>query len=305
MQLARGARRGRQALARHRHAARDRGPALLAEEPLEVSFALREPRGPRGDGRGAAAANRAVVVEKNDRREVGERRQHERGRAFEQRVHVERARHDLRGLGEEARAPLRFLRDRARRLLARERNALVGAALELGVELMQLHQRLHLAAQHVRHHGRQDVVHGAERVAARRVHLVGEGGDEDDRRVRGLAPRADELGGFQPVHARHIHVEKDHGALVVEEPPQRLLARGCRHDVLLQLLQDRAENDALVEPVVDDEDVRGLGAGNHAERVIPAFDRRQLRAGGARRRQRCSHAFSTASSWSRSTGFDR
>ena len=42
-----------------------------------------------------------------------------------------------------------------------------------------------LRPQHLGHDRREDVVDRAERVAARGVHLVAEGGDEDDRRVLG------------------------------------------------------------------------------------------------------------------------
>jgi hypothetical protein len=209
-----------------------------------------------------------AFVDQGDGGEVGEEGHREPRGPLEDRVDVERARHHLRGLGEEARAPLRLLGHRARRLLLHERHPFVRTFLELRVQAMQLDQRLHLAAQDVGHHRREDVVDGAERIAARGVHLVGEGGDEDDRRVRRLAARADELGGLQAVHARHVHVEQDHRALVVEEPAQRLLARGRGDDVLVELLEDGAEDHPLVEPVVDDEDVgsvrRAVTAGSSA-----------------------------------------
>ena len=279
--------------------------ALVVQELLEARALGPDVRRPGRDARRAFAADAAILVEQHHCREVGEGGGHERGGPLEQRIDVERARHDLCRFREEARAALRVLRDRARRLLAHQRHALVGTAPELRVELVELHQRLHLAAQHVRDHGRQDVIDRAEGIAARRVHLVGEGGDEDDRRMRGLAPRADELGRLEPVHARHVHVEQDHRRLIVEEPAQRLLARRGSDDVLVELLEDGAEDDALVEPVVDDQDVRALRTPRRREHLIRRIDRRELRAHRRRGAHRCSHAFSTASSWSRSTGFDR
>jgi hypothetical protein len=88
--------------------------------------------------------------------------------------------------------------------------------------------------------------------------------------VRGLAARADELGGLEAVHARHVHVEQDHRALVVEQPAQRLLARGSGDDVLLQLLEDGAEDHRLsrrsstmrmLEPLCHDRSPRVVLAG--------------------------------------------
>ena len=224
--------------------------ALVVQELLETRALAADVRRPRRDARRALAADAAVLVEQHHRREVGEGGGHERGGPLEQRVDVERARHDLCRFREEARAALRVLRARARRLLAHERHALVGTAPELRVELVELHQRLHLAAQHVRDHGRQDVIDRAEGVAARRVHLVGEGGDEDDRRVRGLAPRADELGGFQPVHARHVHIQQHDGEIVLQDLPERLFARVHRDDLLSKLFQDRLIAQQILRQVV-------------------------------------------------------
>ena len=86
---------------------------------------------------------------------------------------------------QEGRAPRRSPRPtRARRLGGGQRDALVGLAAHPPLHQVQVDEHLHLGAQHLGHHRRQDVVDRAERVAARGLHLVGVGGDEDDRRVR-------------------------------------------------------------------------------------------------------------------------
>ena len=65
-----------------------------------------------------------------------------------------------------------------------QRDPLLGLALHLLRHPVQLDEDLHLGAQDLGHDRREDVVDRAERIALGRVHLVGEGGDEDDRRVR-------------------------------------------------------------------------------------------------------------------------
>ena len=184
-----------------------------------------------------------------------------------------RHRRDLAGVRhhqlEQPTHPLREV-ERGAELTARVREEVGAAALLLGgvarafrfghgadalLHLPQLDEHLDLAAQDIRPHRRQDVIDRAERVAVRRLHLVGVGGDEDDRRVRRPLVLPDELGGLEAVDVRHVDVEQDDGELAREHLAQRLRARAHHHQVLLELLEDRPEDEQLLRQIVDDQDV--------------------------------------------------
>ena len=79
-------------------------------------------------------------------------------------------------------------------------------------------------------------------------------------------PRAlellDQLGGLEAVHARHLHVEQDHGVLVVEQASQRLFARLDADELLAERIEDRLEREEVLRPVVDEQDP-GLAHGQH------------------------------------------
>jgi hypothetical protein len=154
-------------------------------------------------------------------------------------------------------------------------------ALGLAREQVQLDEHLDLRAQDLGHDRRADVVDGAERVAALEVHVVVEvGRDEDDRRVRRLPPVSDQLRGLESVEAGHVHVEQDHREFLRQDPLQCLLARGCRDDVLPELLEHQPQREELVRAVVDNQDAGAVAGGS---------DRRRRAIG----RHRDSHARST------------
>ena len=202
--------------------------------------------------------------------------------------------------------------ERGAELTARVREEVGAAALLLGgvarafrfghgadalLHLPQLDEHLDLAAQDIRPHRRQDVIDRAERVAVRRLHLVGVGGDEDDRRVRRPLVLPDELGGLQAVDVRHVDVEQDDGELAREHLAQRLRARAHHHQVLLELLEDRPEDEQLLRQIVDDQDVGFF----FAHRLSPG----RCAGPSSGVLHRCSQPRSTESRCSRSTGFDR
>src|SRR5262249_9737960 len=121
--------------------------------------------------------------------------------------------------------------------------------------LEQLDEHLDLGAQHLGHDRREDVIDGAQLVALGGVHLVGEGGDEDDGRVGGLLAAADERGRLQAVHARHVDVEQDDGEVLFQHAAQRLLAGARKDEVLPQLAQDGLHDEQLLRQIIDDQDV--------------------------------------------------
>ena len=77
--------------------------------------------------------------------------------------------------------------------------------------------------------------------------------------MRRAAPAADEGGGFEAVHPRHVDVEQDDGEIALQDPLQCLLARFGHEQWLTQLLQDGLVDEPLVGTIVDDKDV-GPGA---------------------------------------------
>ena len=202
--------------------------------------------------------------------------------------------------------------ERGAELAARVREEVGAATLVLGrmagrlgfrhgaralLHLPQLDEHLDLAAQDIGAHRREDVVDRAERIALRRLHLVGVGGDEDDRRVRRLLVLPDELRRLQAVDVGHVDVEQDHRELARQHLAQRFRARAHHHQVLVELLEDRAEDEQLLRQIVDDQDVGFF----FAHRLSPG-----LCAGPSSGVvHRCSQPRSTESRCSRSTGFDR
>ena len=89
----------------------------------------------------------------------------------------------------------------------------------------QLDEDRDLRPQDLRFEGLEDVIDGAQRVAAGDVGLALDGrGEEDDRRVARLLPVADERGGLEAVHAGHVHVQEDDREVLLEQMHQRLRA---------------------------------------------------------------------------------
>jgi hypothetical protein len=128
---------------------------------------------------------------------------------------------------------------------------------ELGLRPLELDEHPDLAAQDRRVHGLEDVVDGPLRVAAEHVAGVGaDPGDEDDRDVAGPLPPLDQGRRLEAVHARHAGVEQDQGELVVQQPPERLLARAGAHQLVTQRLQDRLHRQEVLGLVVDQQDAR-------------------------------------------------
>ena len=87
-----------------------------------------------------------------------------------------------------------------------------------------------MRAQHFRY-GREDVVHGAKRVALERIRLVlTDRGDENNRGVfRPFAAEA-HLFSLKPIHPRHAHVEQDYCKVLAQkvlsgEIPQELFKK--------------------------------------------------------------------------------
>jgi hypothetical protein len=106
-----------------------------------------------------------------------------------------------------------------------------------------------------------DVIDGAERIRLGHPGLVAViGRDENDRRVRGLLAAANQRRGLEAIEPRHVHVEQDQREIVFEHLAQRVVARGRRVEVLLQILEDGAVDEQLVGPIVDDQDVGPIGA---------------------------------------------
>jgi hypothetical protein len=83
---------------------------------------------------------------------------------------------------------------------------------------------------------------------------------EDDWDALRLVAAADDMGDFIAVHARHIDVQKDDGELVLQQVPERLLAR-TRLDDVGDVLQHRADREQVALIVIDDEHPRAIRIG--------------------------------------------
>ena len=62
--------------------------------------------------------------------------------------------------------------------------------------------------------------------------------------------------GLEAVQLGHLHVEQDHGDVMAQKLPQRVLARVGVDQVLAERREDALERKQVLRPVVDEEDVR-------------------------------------------------
>ena len=109
------------------------------------------------------------------------------------------------------------------------------------------------------------VVDGAGAVAAEDVlGVLRDRGQEEDRDVLRPLPLLDQLGGLEAVHPRHLDVEQDRRELVVQQPPQRLLARRGADEIGVERLEDRLEREQVLGPVVDQQQLGPGGHGQHS-----------------------------------------
>jgi hypothetical protein len=132
---------------------------------------------------------------------------------------------------------------------------LLGVLAHLLCPLGQLREHPDLGPQHVGQHGPVHVVHGAERVPAGCMGLgLALRREEDDRRVFRLPALADERRGLEAVHAGHVDVEQNHGEVVAQEAPERVLSRPGGDHSVTERGQDRFQGQELVRAVIDHED---------------------------------------------------
>ena len=88
---------------------------------------------------------------------------------------------------------------------------------ECRVLLVKFDENRHFRSQHLRHQRLYQVIHRAQFVSAKRgLQIRLHGGQKNDRRVAGLFAQADYPGGFEAVHSRHAHVQKNHRQVVLE-----------------------------------------------------------------------------------------
>src|SRR5262249_44144667 len=92
-------------------------------------------------------------------------------------------------------------------------------------------------------------------VPPRGVNFIGKGGDKNDWRVLRPGALANQSGGFEAIHVRHVDVEQDHREILFEQPPQRLTAGLHRDHVLVQFLQHRFEDEEFLGKVIHDQNV--------------------------------------------------
>jgi hypothetical protein len=184
-----------------------------------------------------------------------------------------------------------------------EQHRLPADALLLRVEL---HEHRHLRPEDLGIERLQDVVDGAALVSLEdERRILADRGQEDDRDGAGALALLDELRRLQPVDAGHLDVHQDDRELLLEERPQRLLARVRAHEALAERAQDRLQRDEVRRVIVDHQDRR-----DDLVRVVVDGPRRVRRlARGGRLRlegaQSRTHSLRTSVSLSASTGFGR
>ena len=164
-----------------------------------------------------------------------------------------------------------------RQRLVRIRQLLVDA-LQLAPLGIQLHQHRDLAAQDLRDHRDVHVVDGAGLVALEPVELGDvHAGHEDDRDGFEARMVVNELGGFETVHARHLHVEQHHREFLLHERIERFEAGVDRDEVVTQRLEDGAVGQQPRRLVIHHQDIGGCAivhGCNHirtSDRSCPVF----------------------------------
>ncbi len=142
---------------------------------------------------------------------------------------------------------------------------------EFVAHLEQVDERLHFRAQNLRDDRGQDVVDRAQGVALHRLHVVGEGGDEDDGRVARFPTLPDERRGFVARHSRHVHIEQDDREFALEQQLQRVLARRHADHILAEVAERDPIGEVLLGQVVHDQNV-GAARGRGIAHGIPVLD---------------------------------
>ena len=123
----------------------------------------------------------------------------------------------------------------------------------------QLDEHRDLRSQHVGRHRLDQIVDGADGVAAEdvlRAPVVG--GQEDDRRLPRSRPLANQRRRLVAVDAGHDDVEQDQREVLIEDFLQRLPARSRANQAVARIAQDRLDRHQVLVAVVDDEDVDGF-----------------------------------------------
>ena len=105
-----------------------------------------------------------------------------------------------------------------------------------------LEKDAHLGDHGLGREGLDDVVDRAVGVALEDLLLLAAyGRDEDDGRVAGALPLADQRRRLEPVELGHLHVEEDERAILLEEEAQGLPTRARLDQALVQRFEDRLQ----------------------------------------------------------------
>ena len=124
---------------------------------------------------------------------------------------------------------------------------------------IQVDEHLHLGAQDRRLERLEHVVDRANRIPLKDVLVVlADRGEEDDRDVLRALAGLDRLRRLEAVDARHLHVEKDDGEILIEQAAKRIGAGRRPHETLSERLENGLEREKILPAVVDEEDVDRL-----------------------------------------------
>src|SRR5581483_12231685 len=122
---------------------------------------------------------------------------------------------------------------------------------EGSVRPVQLDEDLHLRAQHRCHYRGENVIDCAKSVSTRRLHLIGVGGDENNRCVTSIAMAADECRGLQSVHVRHVDVQQNDCERAFQHPLERFGTRSGLNDFGVEVLEQAAVDQQFLREIID------------------------------------------------------
>ena len=196
-----------------------------------------------------------VFFHGQDKAKIRDSRHDEVGQAAKRFLVIERTGQDVAGVRQKGEPFLPRLGFGARGLFAKEFLTLFGLPFYLLGFFEEIDKDRNLRSQNFRNDGGENVIDRADGVTARDVRVgVVHCADENDRRRLGARPLPDERGGFEAVHPRHVHVEQDHGEILLEQATERFLSRTGANQVLVEIGENCLVGQHLVGAIVDNQD---------------------------------------------------
>jgi len=141
---------------------------------------------------------------------------------------------------------------------------LLGEQLQIAPVVLMAEQGVDLVLEDLRIEGLENEIHRPCGVAAQhRLAGMGDGRDEDDRRIAGMRVAPHQPGDFEAIHAGHLHVQQHQLHIDFQQRLQRRFPRIDRQHLPVAIAQQRFHGHQVRLAVIDDQQrpCDGLGLG--------------------------------------------